>query len=317
MKHSVGKLMALCGLTAMLVVYMAGITAISSHAADNGIYIATATPHYRNPQTGVIEDSGGDGSQVLGQSMTESATYKKALVEVDSTGNTYITVRLQLMDNIRDPQFQVDGQSVNATLMQEDYTNYTADYRMKVNSENSVIRCKMNVIAMGRDVIFFITVSDLRDGSEDFVTSITVENNTGNGSSYGNGQKQIDTVAGDTTGDAAGNSDDGQNAAADATGNDATVESDNKNSENTQTTDILQQEKTESQTENISSKSGDISSKTAGIQEFDDKGNQVKSTSSNNTQTKSESKAPVIISVIVILAAAAGGAVWYFIKKRR
>ena len=94
MKHSVGKLMALCGLTAMLVVYMAGITAISSHAADNGIYIATATPHYRNPQTGVIEDSGGDGSQVLGQSMTESATYKKALVEVDSTGNTYITVRL-------------------------------------------------------------------------------------------------------------------------------------------------------------------------------------------------------------------------------
>ena len=56
--------------------------------------------------------------------------------------------------------------------------------------------------------------------------------------------------------------------------------------------------------------------KTAGIQEFDDKGNQVKSTSSNNTQTKSESKGlPVIISVIVILAAAAGGAVWYFLKR--
>ena len=160
----------LCGIVVVLALNVAGITAMSVYAADNGIYIATATPHYRNPQTGAIEDSGGDGSEVLGQSMTESATYKKALVEVDKAGNTYITIRLKLMDNIRNPQFQVDGASVSAELMQEDYTNNTADYRMKVNSENSVIRCSMNVIAMGRDVIFYITVSDLTGGSGDFIT---------------------------------------------------------------------------------------------------------------------------------------------------
>lgn len=67
---------------------------------SNGIYTATATPHYRNPLTGKIEDSGGEDSEVLGQSMTESTTDTKALVEVDSNGNTYITVRLKLMDNI-------------------------------------------------------------------------------------------------------------------------------------------------------------------------------------------------------------------------
>ena len=81
----------LCGMVVMLAL-VAGITAIPAYAASNGIYTATATPHYRNPLTGKIEDSGGEDSEVLGQSMTESATYTKALVEVDSNGNTYITV---------------------------------------------------------------------------------------------------------------------------------------------------------------------------------------------------------------------------------
>lgn len=176
MKYTAFKkpILMLCGLAMMLALW-AGIVPVPVHAAANGIYTATATPHYRNPSTGAIEDSGGEGSEALGQSMTESATYGTALVEVDASGNTWITVRLQLMDNIQNPQFQVDGSSVSATLMQEDYGNNTADYRMKVNSENSVIRCNMYVTAMGRDVVFFITVSGLTSGSGDFITSITVE----------------------------------------------------------------------------------------------------------------------------------------------
>lgn len=46
---------------------------------------------------------------------------------------------------------------------------------MKVNSENSVIRCNMYVTAMGREVIFYITVSNLQSGSGDFITSVKVE----------------------------------------------------------------------------------------------------------------------------------------------
>lgn len=165
----------------------ASMISVPVFAASNGIYIAMATPHYRHPVTGVIEDAGGDSSAVLGQSMTESATYRRALVEVDSAGQTYITVRLQLMDNIENPVFQVDGAAVNATLMQEDYTNNTADYRMRVGSENSVIRCSMYVVAMGRQVVFYITVSNLQAGSGDFVTSITVDP-----------QQQASTPAGNT-----------------------------------------------------------------------------------------------------------------------
>lgn len=165
---------ALCSMVVMLAL-MAGITSIPAYAASPGIYTATATSHYRHPTTGVIEDSGGEGSYVLGQSMTDSALNKAALVEVDSSGATWVTIRLNLMDNIQSPQFQVDGSSVSATLMQEDYSNNTADYRMRVNSENSIIRCNMYVIPMGREVIFYITVGGLSAGSGDFVTSITVE----------------------------------------------------------------------------------------------------------------------------------------------
>lgn len=156
---------------------IAGFTNAQVLGATNGIYIATAHPHYKHPVTGNIEDSGGENSSVLGQSMTESALYKQALVEVDASGNTYVTIRLQLMDNIQDPQFKTASgsgnfKSVSATLMQEDYTNNTSDFRMKVPDENGIIRCNMFVTAMGREVIFYITVSDLKNGNGDFVTSI-------------------------------------------------------------------------------------------------------------------------------------------------
>ena len=67
----------------VMLALMAGITAIPAFAASNGIYTATATSHYKHPTTGKIEDSGGEGSYVLGQSMTDSALNKAALVEVD------------------------------------------------------------------------------------------------------------------------------------------------------------------------------------------------------------------------------------------
>lgn len=173
MKHTAAKgIRMLCGMVVMLVL-AAGMTAAPVSAASGGIYLADATPHYRHPVTGVIEDAGGDGSAVLGQSMTESALYRQALVEVDPRGNTFVTVRLKLMDNIREPQFQADGAAIDASLMQEDYTVNTADYRMRVDSEQSVIRCNMYVVPMGREVIFYITVSGLRSGSGDFLTTVS------------------------------------------------------------------------------------------------------------------------------------------------
>ena len=142
MQTAAKRFLAVCGMVVMLVL-VASITAVPAHAAENGIYTATATGHYRHPTTGVIEDAGGEDSEVLGQSMVDSAVMPQALVEVDPHGNTYITVRLGLVGSTSNLKFQVDGSSVSAEVTQEDFGNDTADFRMSAGSEYSVIRVSM------------------------------------------------------------------------------------------------------------------------------------------------------------------------------
>lgn len=281
-------LRALCGMVVMLAL-MAGITSVSVLAASNGIYTATATSHYRHPTTGVIEDSGGEGSAVLGQSMTDSALNKSALVEVDANGNTWVTIRLNLMDNIQSPKFQVDGSSVSATLMQEDYSNNTADYRMKVNSENSIIRCNMYVVPMGREVIFYITVGNLKSGSGDFMTSITVEE-----------PEPTPEPTPEHTQTPSSSS--------------QSTESENSVQNSSETPDSS----AESSEEPEASESEE-SSEPSGLVEFDESGNEVSVTSVESESESNGSGSAVLWWVIggIVVIAAAGGSVWYFCFVRK
>lgn len=285
MNRTVTKMFRVLFCMVVTLALTAGFTSVSATAASNGIYIATATPHYRHPVTGKIEDSGGDGSAVLGQSMTESATYRKALVEVDGKGNTFVTVRLKLMDNIQDPKFQVDGKVVSVEPMKENYTDNTADFRMKVNSEKSVIRCEMYVVPMGRSVIFYITVSGLQAGSGDFITSIKVEkpssDPTPTETSNSSSQEQTTTTP-------------------EPSESEVTTAADP--SQQTQTT-------TSAKSENNSS---------LGLMEFDESGNSVQ----NNTASETESGSGSVVWIglgIVAAVLVAGGCVWYFgfFKKKK
>lgn len=292
---------ALCGMVVLLAL-VAGITSVPVLAASNGIYIATATPHYKHPVTGQIEDSGGEGSAVLGQSMTESATYENALVEVDSQGNTYVTVRLQLMDNIQNPEFQVDGSAVPASLMQEDYSNNTADYRMEVNSENSIIRCNMYVIAMGREVIFYITVSNLQSGSGDFITSVEVEEPKPQESEQIQSPAQIQQPADNTPTPTE------PPAETQAAQTSAPTETPKTNPPATEASAPTDSEKDSKEHTPV------------GLQEFDASGNKVENKASDKTN-QDDGGSTVIWWVLggVVIAAAAGFAVWYFcfFKKKR
>ena len=170
-----------CGILCSAALLMSSaIVSISASALDNGVYLADSTPYYAHLYTGVIEDSGGENSAVLGQSMTESALCPQALIEVDPNGNVYATIRLSLMDNIENPQFMVqeDGYSsfydVSADCMQENLDNNTSDFRFQIASETSIVRSTFYVVPMGRDVIFYIGFSNLTEGSGDFVTSVEV-----------------------------------------------------------------------------------------------------------------------------------------------
>ena len=303
----------LCSMVVMLAL-VAGITAIPAYAASNGIYTATATPHYRNPLTGKIEDSGGEDSEVLGQSMTESATYTKALVEVDSNGNTYITVRLKLMDNIQNPTFKVDGSSVSASLMQEDYSANTADYRMKVASENSVIRCSMYVVPMGRDVIFFITVSNLNSGSGDFVTSISVNNNKSNNSSN-NANSSNNSYSNNNSGN---NNNSSYEPAESSNNSSSSKSSDKKNNKNSDkkksketTAPTTVKPSTAAQTTVATEPTTDSAQDVNGLQEFDEQGSEVTAPATvDEVQNGSYAVWYVLGGVAVVLVA--GFCVWYF-----
>ena len=285
---------ALCSMVVMLAL-MAGITSVPVLAASPGIYTATATSHYRHPTTGVIEDSGGESSYVLGQSMTDSALNKAALVEVDSSGATWVTIRLNLMDNIQSPQFQVDGSSASATLMQEDYSNNTADYRMRVNSENSIIRCNMYVIPMGREVIFYITVGGLSAGSGDFVTSITVEEPE----PVVEPEPEPEQPAATTP----------QTPSAEEPSAQPTEETPSSTEE-----PVTEEPVTEDpDSETSSDDEEEEESSALGLAEFDESGNAVSNTSTEAEQDSSTGN-PVIWWVIggIIVVAIAGGCVWYF-----
>lgn len=303
----------LCSMVVMLAL-VAGITAIPAYAASHGIYTATATPHYRNPLTGKIEDSGGEDSEVLGQSMTESATYTKALVEVDSNGNTYITVRLKLMDNIQNPTFNVDGNSVSASLMQEDYSANTADYRMKVASENSVIRCSMYVVPMGRDVIFFITVSNLNSGSGDFVTSISVNNNKSNNSSN-NENSSNNSYSNNNSGN---NNNSSYEPAESSNNSSSSKSSDKKNNTNSDkkksketTAPTTVKPSTAAQTTVAIEPTTDSAQEVNGLQEFDEQGSKVTAPATvDEVQNGSYAVWYVLGGVAVVLVA--GFCVWYF-----
>lgn len=303
----------LCSMVVMLAL-VAGITAIPAYAASHGIYTATATPHYKNPLTGKIEDSGGEDSEVLGQSMTESATYTKALVEVDSNGNTYITVRLKLMDNIQNPTFKVDGNSVSASLMQEDYSANTADYRMKVASENSVIRCSMYVVPMGRDVIFFITVSNLKSGSGDFVTSIAVNNNKSNNSSN-NANSSNNSYSNNNSGN---NNNSSYEPAESSNNSSSSKSSDKKNNKNSDkkksketTAPTTVKPSTAAQTTVATEPTTDSAQEVNGLQEFDEQGSEVTAPATVDEVQNGSYAVWYVIGVVAVVLVA-GFCVWYF-----
>ncbi|MDR3271322.1 MAG: hypothetical protein LBT32_07455 [Peptococcaceae bacterium] len=162
----------------LLLVFVFGSTALGAQAADQGIYLATAKPHYTHPVSGQVEDSG--NNPVLGQSMTESMVYSKALIEVDTNGKMYVTLRLNLIDSVKNIAFQVQRRgestysSVSSSVMQENLKQNWADYRLPIPAESAIVRASVFVVPMGRDVIFYMDFSDLQAGSGDFVTSIKV-----------------------------------------------------------------------------------------------------------------------------------------------
>jgi hypothetical protein len=153
--------------------------ALAASEAGDGAYLAATNTYYINQDTGVTDD-GGSRNAAIGEGMCRSVIYEKALVEIDG-GKVYTTVRVQLVSNMGAIKFTVQQTkgdpssyvSVSPRIVSEDAGADTADYRFEIPSVTSYIGCSTYVTPMGRDVKFYMNLSDsLTEGSGDFVVSV-------------------------------------------------------------------------------------------------------------------------------------------------
>lgn len=132
-------------------------------AASGNIYSCEIARTYEHPVTGKVEDSGGNASKATGQGMVESVIASKGLLEVSEDKEYYLTFRMSLIDQTSNYQFAVQKkgesqfhtQSVTQTNTGKDSNGTTKDFRIRLSSENSIVRCSMYVKPMGRNVIFY------------------------------------------------------------------------------------------------------------------------------------------------------------------
>lgn len=136
------------------------------------ISTATVTASYSHPVTGVIADSGGESNSALGQSMVTGTTHEAALVEVDEDGLTWVTLRFNLASYLSvlsilyaTPEDSDNFTETEVTLMQEDDGEDTADYRFEIPSVDCILEINLDVVPMGRAVVYYVTLSELVDSN--------------------------------------------------------------------------------------------------------------------------------------------------------
>ena len=169
-------------MTAFILSLIIGISIVSNVYAYTQ-EIAKTTPYYSHPVSGVIEDPGNNPG--IGQGMTENVVSPQALVETTDDGRIFLTVRYNLANYIKNESFAVqnygdqDFYSVSAEITGQ--TEETRDYRFEIPSKNVVVRTSLYVAPMGRDVIFYFTISDFVEGNTDFATLENVNSSSAGG----------------------------------------------------------------------------------------------------------------------------------------
>lgn len=175
---------AACALATVLVLVASAVSPGPAFAAVSAVYTAATNPTYENPATGAIEDAAGSSNVALAESMVTSIVYENALIERDTDGTLYASLRFKLADQISSIALEAsaDGSSyepVEAAQMQTGTdsatSTATADYRFAIPSETATVRCSMDVIPMGRAVVYFISFGALQEGDADgtFVQTVT------------------------------------------------------------------------------------------------------------------------------------------------
>ena len=176
-------------------------------AASGNVYSCQIARTYEHPVTRKVEDSGGSSSKATGQGMVEGAISSKGLLEVTDSGDYYLTFRISLVDYTSDLSFSVQKrgasgfqtQSVTQTATGKDNNGTTKDLRIKLPSQDSIIRCSMYVKPMGRNVIFYFYPGNYTTGNSVGMKALMVTtsntNNTSNANNTNSTASQQTTTA--------------------------------------------------------------------------------------------------------------------------
>lgn len=148
------KISALC-----MIVMLFAVISTNAFALDIGTYEMQTVTHYINPDTGKTDD-GGTGNPELGEGMCRSAVYEKAIAEQGEDG-AVITMRMLLYNNLSDIRFAVqqgpngEYKDIRYSIIKESASSNSADIQFEAPSADSLVRVKMYVGPMGRDVCFY------------------------------------------------------------------------------------------------------------------------------------------------------------------
>ena len=134
--------------------------------AEERSFNCTVTGHYKNPLTGVVEDSGGEKSMATGQGMVSGVVNSKGKLTIID-GKYYLDFTLSLAEFSSGHNFVYadSGDKVPCSLVGHgnDDNGKTNKYRAELKGEDTVLRISMYVEPMGRNVIFFITANKLKE----------------------------------------------------------------------------------------------------------------------------------------------------------
>lgn len=159
----------LCGCSMLLILLCFGAFALCAGAETASLQTGTAHGSYRDPELGSIEDSGGESSAALGESMVQNVVAGPAMLETAPSGKMYLSVRFGLMDQISQTGFsarypnQTEWTAIQAEKTAE--TQDTADFRFAVTEKDLTLRAEFYVDAMGRSVIFYVTADGWSEGN--------------------------------------------------------------------------------------------------------------------------------------------------------
>lgn len=176
--------------------------------ADKGqIYGCIIQRNYRHPISGQIEDSGGEHSFDIGQGMVEGTVYSDAMLEESDAGKIVLTFRMSLADYSGNYQFWIQPggtgsfQAVDYNITQKgtDTNGTTLDIAISLPTVNSIIRGSMFVEPMGREVVFYLSASELiQKYSGNMLAQLVTETDNSQNQEVKDSQKPVDTKLGES-----------------------------------------------------------------------------------------------------------------------